>query len=473
MLKIDVVGKLDNAKIQKKITKFIKQRIQFFVNKFPNNIKIITSIFNPMLDENLLKRGLAYSVKNNINLTTINSLQGTTFLKIKNKIAINNSFISSLDLNSESTYDFSISKTNRIYIFTKLLEEFRDLHKMKIKDFINIIERKKYQNLILTYFNNKKLSKIARCPNCKSKNTEYIKNIIVPNVIGFLKNKNLYKNCLNCNYIFLEKQVDEKNLNIYYKNYTYPILNTKELTNIAKNPTENNVHHLLNFKNIEYIFKTKKKLNLLDLGSGDCGFAFYIKKKFDHNVKVCDFNLNKKIIPILKKKKILFEEGNILELLKNEQKKGAKYNIITLWETIEHLKISKLKEIIKIANTLLVKNGKVIISTPDYSNLICKLFDFWSVFPGEHLSVFSKEFLIKFFKKFSFKLQKAEYATVSFKFKSGWFKYYEKNKYQSVSTFASLLKILSKTKQLHTQLKHIFKKNNLGSEIIMIFRKTN
>ena len=174
MLKIDVVGKLDNAKIQKKITKFIKQRIQFFVNKFPNNIKIITSIFNPMLDENLLKRGLAYSVKNNINLTTINSLQGTTFLKIKNKIAINNSFISSLGFDSESTYDFSISKTNRIYIFTKLLEEFRDLHKMKIKDFINIIEREKYQNLILTYFNNKKLSKIARCPNCKSKNTEYI-----------------------------------------------------------------------------------------------------------------------------------------------------------------------------------------------------------------------------------------------------------------------------------------------------------
>lgn len=331
--------------------------------------------------------------------------------------------------------------------------------------------KKKYKNLVLTYFTKKKLTKIIKCPNCGSINNNYIESKLVPNVIGFLNNKNLYKNCLKCEYIFLEKQVSENDLHIYYKYYTYPNLEKKVLEEIAKKPSKKNISHFLNFANIKKVFECKNRLKLLDLGSGNCGFAFYIKKNFNHNVQNYDFNFNKKLIPLLKKKKIFFKKGNIINLIKEDLVKNKKYDIITLWEVIEHIKINKLKKILEYLNGILADKGKLIISTLDYDNPICKMFDFWSSFPGEHLSVFRKNFLINFFKKYNFSLKKTSYEAVYLKHNSAWLDYFSLNKNKIVSSFASLLKYSLKNEKINNQFNYSLKKHNLGSEIIMIFEK--
>jgi predicted Zn-ribbon and HTH transcriptional regulator len=225
-----------------------------------------------MLNENLINTVCKASAKYNTSYILKNSNQGSTPEKIiNNKYKKINFFYSDTDNNKN--LDLSISKINRFYIFNIFLKKFPNLYKIKIKDFHKLISKNKYANQILTYFNDKKINNIKKCPNCKCLDIQKIQNTLTPNVIGFLDNRNLYSNCLRCGYIFLNKQIDEKDLYIYYKNYTYPPVSKKKIKEIAKKPNAENVSHFLNYKNIENEFRSKNKMSILDLG-GEWLFCF-------------------------------------------------------------------------------------------------------------------------------------------------------------------------------------------------------
>ena len=61
------------------------------------------------------------------------------------------------------------------------------------------------------------------------------------------------------------------------------------------------------------------------------------------------------------------------------------------------------------------------ISTPDFCNYTAAL-DFWSCFPGEHLSVLSRRFLEPLFNKYDFYVTK-EYHEATMDLPGTWYKY--------------------------------------------------
>lgn len=95
-----------------------------------------------MIDEDLLLKGLNHSLNFNVNCSFDNSLQGTAVLKIINNKAKKDNFDNINNYNDYNNFDLSISKTNRIYIFKKFLENFNNLNQIKLKNFIIKLEKK-------------------------------------------------------------------------------------------------------------------------------------------------------------------------------------------------------------------------------------------------------------------------------------------------------------------------------------------
>jgi len=223
----------------------------------------------------------------------------------------------------------------------------------------------------------KKLLENRDCPVCKTKN----KNVL------FIKGGGTHRVCKKCQLIYLN-----------------PVFKDKELDNFYKNNIDNQSQVTLNEKDfyikmfddgIKYILKKKKIKSLLDVGCSN-GLSLDVSQR--KKIKSYGLELNDKEATIAEKKHKIYR-CSILEF-----KEKIKFDAITMWDVIEHIKDTHklLNKISKMLN----KGGIFFFQTPNANSLANSIMHERSnCFNGiEHVNLFSLKSINLIAKKNGFKI---------------------------------------------------------------------
>ncbi len=138
--------------------------------------------------------------------------------------------------------------------------------------------------------------------------------------------------------------------------------------------------------------------NVLDFGCGNGGFL-QIAKKISTNVAGVELE---------RSLQLSFQERelNVFSNLKEAQGQSEKYDIITAFHVVEHLK--NPKEILKDLSQLLTENGEIIIEVPNSNDVLLTLYEsepfqnstYWS----QHLFLFNKTTMTELIKQADLKI---------------------------------------------------------------------
>ena len=134
---------------------------------------------------------------------------------------------------------------------------------------------------------------------------------------------------------------------------------TNKGTNIKLNKWEKDKFKIC----LKYI---KNGMSILDIGCSTCSFFDFLREN-KINANMIGFDIDKKALEIAKTK-----DYNVYDSL--EKIKGY-FDIITMWEVIEHLQLEEFLDYLDYVKRHLKIDGKLIISTP---NILNPFYPFWA-----------------------------------------------------------------------------------------------
>jgi 2-polyprenyl-3-methyl-5-hydroxy-6-metoxy-1,4-benzoquinol methylase len=198
-------------------------------------------------------------------------------------------------------------------------------------------------------------------------------------------------NCTICNFIYIDKILNEAGLKSYYNNYI-----EFRLKNKTKLIQRKKMYEI----DLKYLSLYKKNGRLIDIGCSNGDFLKILHKKYDS----FGIDIDSEAIDIAKKNKSISKNVFNFRLTDIKNKLG-KFDIAVLRGVIEHVKnpIEYFAQISK----LLRKNGIIFISaTPNVdSPCAIKFKDKWNQFdPIQHINLFSADTIKKIGNKYGFKL---------------------------------------------------------------------
>ena len=443
-------------------------------------ILICFDLASPFFDEEALKTTIDYINNLDVDNKVIQTgLVGGTSARYICKLSdeskiedINNFKTSSLNFDTQSIYSTQLNlyKLKRQKIFKYLVNKFPNLKEISLVDFLEWCATDEGVKEILSYGEEVKLVEHTECPYCKSKNHKYFTQTSLHPVIGFLTaDSKYYPQCTDCGLIYLRYTFANDELYKVYDEYETEI-NVRETTITDVTP-ENTSHYENYIAAFEYVKEKKLPIkSVLDIGCGRCQFVTLARENYtDAKIKGIDFDIPPEFVNELTKKDIELEHVNFISNLSQEQNK---YDLITMWEVIEHIPIDQLQDTIADVLNLLTENGVFIFSTPDFDDEYCRLFDFWASMPIHHVSVFSKTWLRDFFNNSGATILDEMHESVAFKNGNGWASYAsEFAKTEADKASYKVIQQLIDNKEaldiFNTQRRNDLK----GSEIIMVVQK--
>jgi len=202
--------------------------------------------------------------------------------------------------------------------------------------------------------------------------------------------------CEKCSLRFTSPIPDENEIGKYYKSDKY-ISHAKRTTSIFDIVYKIVRKYTLRSKRktVERISK-KQNGTLLDIG---CGTGDFLIKMKDYGWEISGVEINNSARAIAEKSigKTIFNQNEFL----NSDKK---YDVITLWHSLEHL--HELKKYLQKISKSLNANGVVMIAVPNYNSYDAEYYNKdWAAYDvPRHLYHFSPKAMIKLMEKFKFKL---------------------------------------------------------------------
>ena len=422
-----------------------------------------------IIDESIVVEVLDKFHSNSVEVTFLGGLNGT----IPKHVVINGGLEKKNYLVPDQGLmgvNFSIGRPLRKKIFNKILEHFNDLKSYSFSRFIEIIKSKQVRDICLTYgATEKKLFDISDCPNCSSSCVSPITVGEGNTITGFLdSNHKVYHHCNNCSLVYLSRQVQKNDLGIFYDSYSYDRSQSYRdiLTNwdgLNEASTSHFGNYLVGIDNI------KATDRVLDLGCGNGDFLSLVRRaRPKASLTGVDFHIPNPILDAMKQWNIHGLSSDIVGYVENINE-SSKFDVVTLWEVIEHLKIDDFKSLLHSIKKLLKPDGKLIFSTPDFYDVHSQSLDFWAMAPGEHLYVYNLNICAHMLSKSGYELVKYERESVTTKFPNRWYEYgAETNSSLSGRACSSLVESVLLDDELREKFKKINRKNKLGSELIII-----
>ena len=369
--------------------------------------------------------------------------------------------------------NFNIKRPLRKFVFKKLINKYPKTLNMNFDDISEFLKSEKSINFFLRYGDTKiKIYNIDSCPSCKSDNSIKLYHSDGNTILGFLPNTtSYYKLCQECELVYLSKQISKRDLKIYYQDFSYG--RKSYMSGYLKAWNEINEYNSSHYSNyLHGISNLKNQGNILDLGSGDGRFVALARKK-NKKIKITavDWFMPKELQKALNSLKISTYSSPVDAESLNKIKLDN-YDLITMWEVVEHLKIKDLKNLLRYLDKILKKNGILILSTPDFNDPHCKSLDFWSMAAGEHLSVFNEKSLSKILDQAGYYIEQIERESVTIKMANAWYKYgYETNANISSQGSALMIEHILNNNKLRNQYKNYCRKKKIGSEMILFVKK--
>jgi 2-polyprenyl-3-methyl-5-hydroxy-6-metoxy-1,4-benzoquinol methylase len=301
---------------------------------------------------------------------------------------------------------------NKVIMFIKYKANFKsqdiDLKKLRPgKSYEYLI---KNRNVSFGKFNSKikkKFLKTRPCPSCNFfKTTKKLTK----------DNFDIVK-CNKCNLIFVNPILDKEQ---YLKAYK-----SKEYQKIMKSLGEKSHMYRVNRfgkERVNYLsnFFKKKKIRALDVG---CSTGFFLEAAKKKNWDCEGLELNPSAADFGKKRGLKIYEQDLSNF-----KTKKKYDIITLFDVLEHL--ADPKKIIEQAKKLLKNQGLLYVYVPNWncaSRILMKEKNCHFIWPTHHLTYFTPETLSYFFRRLKLKIIDWETQGLDL-FDYNWFTEYKKGK---------------------------------------------
>jgi len=441
-----------------------------------SDVDIYLNGWTPLIDERLIFDAIRAFKNESVKVKFVGSVHGTSPLSLsinggkgKRSFYVGDQGIGGVNLN--------IKRPLRKKIYFSLIHNFPELKTACFEDVSKALCSDSVVDLVLRYGNEQaEISRINECPNCSSIELVDLYHSEGNTISGFLPNNvSLYRRCHQCELVFLSRQVATKDLGIYYTSEVYAREEDSGM-HIQRwsNLTEENTSHYANYLfALDWIEDNKvKDAKVIDLGSGNGDFVALTKSKFPNtNIVAIDWFLPAELQNALSELKVSHLSVPIsAESL--EQYNFANINLVTLWEVIEHMKISDLRMLLDYIHIILRDDGALILSTPDFEDKHCQSLDFWAMAAGEHLSVFSESVLNKILNEHGFHIDKVNHESVTVKLPEAWYEYGETTStHNSGRAASSIIEDFLKEKESREWYKRYCRKNNIGSEMIIVASK--
>ena len=369
-----------------------------------------------------------------------------------------------------SAVNCSIGRPLRKRVFDQICASFPNLSQYSFLDFSKTLKSKEVRDICLTYgMPGKKLLDIEVCPSCQSTFSSPVTIGEGNAITGFLEaSHNVYNYCNNCSLVYLSRQLGDEDLGVFYIEESYDRSQSKEeILDSWKNLNESTTSHFGNY--IVGIDNIKENDSVLDLGCGSGVFLSMVRDAFpDASLTGVDFYIPNQIIKALTERNIEGKSANIVEYI-NELKAPYQYDVVTMWEVIEHLKIDKFKLLLVSLKKVLKPGGRFIFSTPDFFDNHSLSIDFWAMAPGEHLYVYNLEVCKNLLSQAGFEILDYEKESVTTKLPGRWYDYGSKTNSTLAGRAAAAL---VESFLLDHELREAFKIKNrvkkIGSELIII-----
>lgn len=243
------------------------------------------------------------------------------------------------------------------------------------------------------FFMENNLNIVKNCPVCGSNN--YIK---VLTASDYLVSGELFDimECNDCSLRFTSPIPDENEIGKYYKSDKY-ISHAKRITSIFDVVYKIvRIFTLSSKRKIVKRISQKQSGTLLDIGCGTGDFLKIMQKSGWEVTGVEEGAEVREIAETNTDSTIMNQKG----FFKSEQK----YDVITLWHSLEHLNtLTRFLEKISIS---LNANGVIIIAVPNYKSFDAEYYkQDWAAYDvPRHLYHFSFEAMVKLIGKFGFEL---------------------------------------------------------------------
>lgn len=204
---------------------------------------------------------------------------------------------------------------------------------------------------------------------------------------------NLYK-CANCGLIFLWPQPDWEELILHYPKQYHGYLTSKShiLDSFRKYGLKKRIKSILEFKNT--------KGEILDIG---CASGEFLEEFRDlTGWQVTGLEVVEPAIKITRKKNI----SVITKELLDANLKENTFDVITLWDVIEHL--SDPSAVLIECHKILKKDGLIVIKTPDPSGIEALFFKkYWVGYEApQHLFNFPRKVLVDYLHNIGFRVER-------------------------------------------------------------------
>ena len=207
--------------------------------------------------------------------------------------------------------------------------------------------------------------------------------------------------CENCKLVMLNQKLKfEEVVNLYKNNYFNS--DTDGSGYLSYNTMEKALRKNFKKRVKKIIAQTGRNIDLLDVGAGQ---GFFVDECLKEGIRAEGLEISKEALIYSRKElKIKMYEGTIEEF-----KPSKKYDVITLWDVIEH--VYEPNRFLKIINASLKENGFIFLSTGDIDSLLAKISGpKWHLFNlPEHAYFYSKKTIKKLLNKNNFRILSIEY----------------------------------------------------------------
>jgi SAM-dependent methyltransferase len=416
--------RLDFKESSKIIERFMSDRARHFgvdvefCDQFPaltpkNQITVSSNIVNQFSDYDELKivlkkyEGVQWS-----DLTIDGLVPGSQFDRVTSGQTVKDGSRTYFS-EKQSSYNLQINifKYKRLKVFLKLLEKYTEIKDLSVSGFADFLDKKEVFNLVAAYGEELRLVEFDRCPVCQSTGTQKLYSHDSQAFLGFMtKRSSTLERCLSCEVIYLNPAPHAEDIPKIYDEF-----DRQDFVASVNFPYDGKSLRGAFVSELSHPAQCKS----LDLGGGIGKFSLHLKGRFpEWNVTHSDFGI--KQYPELEQKGI-----NTLALdFSHHGIQKNHYDLITMWEVIEHIHPSRLNFVFENIANGLVSGGRFVFSTPNFDSSLCKAFDFYAACPPFHTFVFSEKWLNWYFGKHeSFEIEKIGFCSDMFDDFKGWMGY--------------------------------------------------
>ena len=364
---------------------------------------------------------------------------------------------------------YKVNKSKRLKHFLSFLKLNKKLFRLNADELDQYFSTEKTIIEFTKFGEDVDISIIDKCDNCGSMNLKNVTGSHGHSINGFLTSEiPLYVECANCGLIMLKYQISERDIHKIYDDYLSEKL-LHQVSGITEHLEVSEGHMFYHVsKKLKEILNGRGRVSkAIDLGGKDGIFFtfcdhFSITKK-DAIKKVVDYHIDEKSKEHLKCQGICFEEKDIEDICTNEK---TTYDLITMFEVVEHLHYDKLLRCLKNIKELMSKESLLIISTPDYDNAASKIFAHIFQAPIQHLYLYRENFLDNLLKQEGFQVE-AKIWTMHCAESNGFSSYAKETSTERFEKeFYTFLDKLLQNNDANRYLHNGLQEANLGTEIV-------